>query len=201
MTDRPISFKLPMLRAIIEGRKTQTRRVRFDCRPGDVLWVREAWTAGFERDRLSPSQMVPFTGETFYKDGHKIRHFRPDAYDAELAAMRERYIVPWHIFQGRHRASMHMPRWASRLTLEVVDVRQEPLNSISRDDAKAEGLEWVAPTYGVGGIASSWNADPRESFRALWQGINGPDSWTDVPVDVVTFRAFLGNIDRARVPV
>jgi hypothetical protein len=179
--ERPILFSSPMVRAILEGRKTQTRRVigngtaediyrrwadpeqspqvvRLACRygqPGDLLWVRETWAT----------------------DDDKTFWYRADGetYNAGL---------PW-------RPSIHMPRAASRITLEIVSVRVERVQDISREDARAEGLTWVAPTWGIPGIANSWNGDPRESFKALWNDINAKrgHGWDSNPwVWVVEFK-------------
>jgi hypothetical protein len=83
-----------------------------------------------------------------------------------------------------------MPRWASRITLEVTEVRVQRLQEISAEDAVAEGLEWVSPTFGIHGLAASWSGDPRESYRALWDSINGERApWESNPyVWALTFR-------------
>lgn len=176
MKERPILFSGEMVRAILDGRKTQTRRIvkavgpdnwlkgasnhvvhALDhCpygQPGDRLWVRETWSTCPMYDKQKPSEMGPeYFGTIRYK------------------ASGER--------SGKLRPSIFMPRWASRITLEIKDVRVERLNSISEEDAKAEG----APDYQEG-----INAPPPEdgdyqwcyaaSFRNLWQSINGAESW------------------------
>ncbi len=159
---RPILFSAPMVRAILAGSKTQTRRPvkgtaaewlyeqTFDpefvaaeenhlCpygQPGDQLWVRETWM---------------LDGST-----------REYVYRADPAA--ERLLVHW-------RPSIHMPRAASRLMLVVTGVRIERLHAISEADASAEGV------------------DSRESYRTLWDEINGAGAWDANPwVWVVEFK-------------
>ena len=66
-----------------------------------------------------------------------------------------------------------MPRWASRLTLTVTEVRRQRLQDIDDEDARAEGLEWVPPTWGISGLSASWSADPIDAFAELWHSIHG----------------------------
>jgi len=162
MKERPILFSGPMVRAILEGRKTQTRRVvkpqpahipgigtvlNIDTitgracpygNPGDRLWVREAWA--HRRWMLGDASPNPTTV------------YRADGEDLKGCA--------------RWRPSIHMPRWASRIALEVVSVRVERLQDISEEDAKAEGIDWVI------GYRSRIPL-----FSALWERINGLGSW------------------------
>lgn len=188
--ERPILFNAPMVRAILAGRKRQTRRVvkpqpspgllsdyaeirekrgsmrtdaqmLSDClpcpfgQPGEKLWVRETF-GHFERnDTLKP--------------GNKI-YYRADGECLELE--------PW-------RPSIHMPRWASRIALEITSVRVERLQDISEADAIAEGTPG-----GHGAIQGyGYNASPCEHYRALWESINGPGSWDANPwVWVIEFK-------------
>lgn len=159
--ERPILFSAPMIRAILDGRKTQTRRAVKDdegpqlgksyCRygrPGDRLWVRE----------------------TFCSDVVRAPHLPQIAYRAdydEIPALR------W-------KPSIHMPRWASRISLEITDVRVERLQHISEEDAVAEG---------VGGNPTITPCFAAERFRTLWESINGIGSWdANLLVWVVSFR-------------
>lgn len=159
MTERPILLPGPMVCAILEGRKTQTRQVIAGVSPdhrdphqllpdasdphhevmfsppavihngharavivpvrfhvGDLLWVRETWAVQHALDPLKPSEMR--------------------TQDARLhwAASMERGGLFW-------RSPLHMPRWASRITLRVTDVRVQRLQEISEEDAKAEGCK------------------------------------------------------------
>ena len=207
MKERPILFSAPMVRAILAGSKTQTRRVvnfaavtmdRFNHNPtqgiahclreshmsdvlklcpygvpGDRLWCREAWrTHSTKHDRIAPRDLSPH--------GDVMIH-----YDASL-----QFVAP---FLGRGRPSIHMPRWASRITLEITGVRVERLQDISKADAIAEGLEWrdeCWATYDADGrMVCGGSPDPREAYRCLWININGPGSWDLNPwVWALTFR-------------
>lgn len=196
MTDRPILFSAPMVRAILAGTKTQTRRTLKDQATwdrvgeailrrypqqqsgmpyavGQRLWVREAWRAWSQYDDWPPSRI-------------------PACVDVQYAA--DDPLSPW---VSRARSSIHLPRWASRLTLLVTDVKVERLQAISEEDAMAEGC--VAHGRGLctenpDDYAGSWSA--RTAFRDLWGGIHGPDAWARNPfVAVITFRPIRANID------
>jgi hypothetical protein len=167
--------------------------------PGDRLWVRETFAVesngylGSAEEYPPPfNDGRPIDWEDTGEEAGRIwwqPHYRatdppPEfAYEGECDCDKDDPHVHW-------KPSIHMPRWASRLTLEVTDVRGQRLQEISREDAIAEGLEWAAPTFGVYGLATSWNADPRESYRALWDSINGKRApWDSNPfVWAVSFR-------------
>lgn len=219
MTDRPILFSGPMVRALLDGRKTQTRRILKDqpgdldkplmmddgswhvtssrgdhlspigvrFRKGDRLWVREtAW--------YDPKICDGLDGLRCFYEGKDVRHeFRSATATAPFASTAEMLDIEGCV---KKRPGIHMPRWASRLTLTVTEVRVQRIQDISQEDAKAEGLEWVAPTYGVNGIAQSWSANPVTAFWALWLTINGPESLRSNPwVVAVTFTVEKRNID------
>ena len=165
MTDHPIPFKAPMVRALIEGRKTQTRRVLkpqvyslcrdqpnpgcwsderwrcmyIGCWPdglrslqsppyavGDRLCVREAWRTEPMHDTAAPRQLFPDVPLLFEADDPE-RKLNTDLW-------------------GRLRPPLSMPRWASRLTLYVTEVRVERVQDISEEDAIAEGIVRKDPT-------------------------------------------------------
>lgn len=124
MTEKHIPFSGPMVRAILEGCKTQTRRVRRGDEPkyrvGDHLWVRENYAVGVEWDDEKPSEIDPLCGGAdiwYMADGPK-----PAMY-------------------GKTRPSIFMPRWASRITLEVTGVRVGRVQDISEEDVLSEGTE------------------------------------------------------------
>lgn len=177
-----------MVRAILNGAKTQTRRVvklrngqymppseRKDpngwrqmlrlCpygQPGDRLWVREAWRTVAGADNIAPRDLMNVESFTAY-----------EADEAKPQGM------------GKLRPSMFMPRWASRINLEVSGVRVERLNDISEEDARAEGLRAFPHK---GGHAYAWREDdkhghgsPTGAYRNLWESINGPASWDANP--------------------
>lgn len=200
--ERPILFSAPMIKALLEGRKTQTRRivkpipkwaelfpicdpagmadghcvkwwdgehegvgVAQDCpygQPGDHLYVRETW-AGYREKVAGVRDGVPIvayraTDEGDYEPGMK-----------------------W-------KPSIHMPRWASRLTLKITDVRVARLNDISEADAIAEGCEaGMVPDTGWGPVPlgpDGWTiqtpgfwASAAGKFQMLWGEAYGEDAW------------------------
>ena len=199
--ERPILFSAPMVRALLDGSKTQTRRLYkarkhpdFGCemaafelagspqhvidrmcpygQPGDCLWVRETWRA------------------------FKLPKSHPE--DEEVIEVDYRATPESWSFFGRNaqwKPSIHMPRWASRILLEVVSVRIERLQEISEADAKAEGIEphEVRQFMIYGTSPAERAAIYRDAavgpYRGLWQQINGADSWDANPwVWVVEFK-------------
>lgn len=181
-----------MVRALLAGRKTQTRRLRWSdpkpstivrkrplerreiqlgaCQPGDRLYVREAmgWDKGGS-DRL------------FYKaDDATVEAEPPKGY----------------VIASRHAPSIHMPRWASRLTLLVDAVRCEPLQAISESDAEAEGAAKLCHD-GEGHFFEHADGTFRCGFAGLWNHLHGAGSWDGDPeVVALTFRVIRGNIDQ-----
>ena len=184
MKERPILFSGGMVRAILDGSKTQTRRIakefnempnldgilrRFPNQegcpygtPGDRLWVRETFAQGVEG---CPGGI-----------SYRADHFDPKG-DGPAHPMK------W-------RPSIFMPRIASRILLEITDVRVQRLQEISEEDARAEGVTDFAGRWWDGSpvVCGKWNA-PSEAFAALWESINGTGSWEANPwVWVITFR-------------
>lgn len=181
MKERPILFSGPMVRAILAGTKTQTRRVvklkdgqymppsqsadgpgwaqlLRGCpygKPGDRLWVRETWF-----DAVSALHSCVLYRASDDHPGNEVK---------------------WS-------PSIHMPRWASRITLEITGVRVERLRSISAEDAIAEGVGEHGQLDGVH-VANN----PIGAYGVLWREINGPDSWEANPwVWVVDFKQVKG---------
>lgn len=166
-TEKPILMTAFSVRAILAGRKTQTRRVMkpqpwynprlrdAPYQPGDQLWVRETWAVDFSLDKVSHLEE-----ETFVY------------YRADEASWENVWGVDGGGCRGKWRPSIFMPRWASRLWLEVVNIRPEPLQDISEQDAIAEGLE----DAGLGdrtfrGSDLVWH-DAGYCYAALWDTIN-----------------------------
>jgi hypothetical protein len=198
----------PMIRALLEGRKTQTRRLATSplakCLTGDDLWVRETCRAaelddGFDHVEYQAGGLAPIgnsrgAGEQWGELAHyggKGRRFIKRG-DGGVAG-------PWV-------PSIHMPRWCSRLTLRIEKTRIEPLQSISEADAIAEGLwslskdggrifKWGIPDKdGLpcndddGQHWRDWSIDPRVAYRTLWKRLHGENSWLANPdVLVLTF--------------
>ena len=214
---KPILFSGPMVRAILEGRKTQTRRVvkpqpnedgladdalpadpygyawrgsdgsERQCpygQPGDLLWVRETFQfvkQGSDCQRRTFVITCPFKSTA-------------SAWIEYAATPRDSEPPP------RWKPSIYMPRWASRLTLEVVSVRVERLQDISDADARAEGVE--ASPDPVGGAFSGpfglSHLPFASSYANLWESINGPGSWSLNPwVWVVEFKQVSSDSKRA----
>jgi hypothetical protein len=226
LTDRPILFSAPMVWALLDGRKTQTRRVlksipynrdgdsvNIDMAPtarytqgsdgrwyyafdhpkggpltahvarfavGDRLWVKETWRTNKVADELPP-RLLSGEGRVWFEADR-------DNCDAH----------------GRIRQSIFMPRWASRLTLIVTEVRVERLNDCSEADAIAEGIhQWRhhpvegEPFQGFKAFGREpLHRDPRLAYRDLWNSINGPGAWEANPwVVAVTFTVEQRNID------
>lgn len=139
--------------------------------PGDRLWVREAWRTVESLDAIRPVSLLESV---------------PVRYEADKA-IRGKFREP----VGRYRHGRFMPRWASRTTLELVDVRFEQLHAITEEDARAEGVKFgelqPAIVNGEKSLAIFFNA--RDAFAYLWAGINGPASWKANPwVWVVGFK-------------
>ena len=177
MTERQIIFSAPMVRAILSGSKSQTRRVvnpshraQIDLSRGDRLWVRETWQA-IDGNELALRIMT---------EPHPSRGW------IEYAAT----VPEGHEPPPRWRPSIHMPRWASRITLEVTGVRVERLQDISEADALAEGIARHADGNGFHiEDGMHYSDDPRESFASLWDSINGHGSWDANPwVFVIEFK-------------
>ncbi|HBO3830710.1 TPA: hypothetical protein L4S92_001055 [Pseudomonas aeruginosa] len=194
MKERPILFTGPMVRAILEGRKTVTRRVvkpqpdflgsmvdpntpfkpldaglhaRITCpygEPGDRLWVRETWGLQVRSYGGGAGEFIVY------------RATNPDAIYCRSSEGRE-YPVKW-------KPSIHMRRHSSRILLEITAVRVERLQDISEEQARAEGYpaERECETGGSGLDAWLW-------FRSLWGEINGPEAFTANPwVWVIEFK-------------
>lgn len=216
MKERPILFSAPMVRAILDGRKTMTRRVikkqpldilpmnvpnqwcaldewgedgnkgsiracRFGV-PGDQLWVRE--TFGIF-DRAGNERAIAYKadgddGPATWVEVPKDKYFKDDYFPAD----------------ERWRPSIHMPRWASRITLEITDVRVERVQEITEKDSALEGTlecdglfdeaEYCRLTKEMGDAMG----DLTPAFRQLWDSINGKTHpWESNPwVWVISFK-------------
>lgn len=263
MTDRPILYSPPMVRAILDDRKTQTRRIvkspwkkreivnlryfyndngytwsgEFDdprswgipniidqdplsiydmaCpygRPGDRLWVRETWqvvreTLDYEtggefdiydwdgsieeaRKHLDGNARFGFkTGLYYAADGEDVNpcnFYDTIGLDGKVLAPRE---MVW-------RPSIHMPRWASRITLEITNVRVERLQDIDEQDAVAEGITESQIDTELQAAEAMDQVEPNPArccFRYLWEDINGLASWDANPwVWVIEFKRVAG---------
>lgn len=217
MNEKPILFSAPMVRGILSGQKTQTRRIlkpqpdyrgsagcesdpdgwgwendmgnhvpvrfaRLRWVVGDRLWVRETLTArpmaNFLTDDPTKAIVAAYAAD--------------DAGVVESAGFN---LAPW--WKGgedkcRSLPSIHMPRWASRITLAVTNVRVERLQAISCADAIAEGIPPAANSMTI----DCDTPDPRTEYAALWDHINGPGSWDANPwVAAIEFRREIANAE------
>lgn len=204
MKTRPILMSAPMVRALLAGTKTQTRRV-VKRQPSDL------WPDGVtcQSDMLGPIRIRPadvriHLGENGLSYDAACEFVGPIAcpygQPGDQLWVREAWMPVEHDTQpyryratnpsyaGKWRPSIHMPRAASRITLEIVSVRVERLQDISEADAIAEGVK-----QSHGGMWSAAEGQSGTSARAayalLWESINGPDSWDANPfVWVVEFK-------------
>lgn len=219
MTDLPIIFSAPMVRALLDGRKTQTRRLvkpvrgyeRHNiCRPDLAALAHEVWWHG-EFERVGVMQSCPFgqPGDRLWVRESICQSSALLSYAAGGPV--SNHIWPW---DRPSRPSIHMPRWASRLTLVVTDVRVERLQDISEEDAQAEGLKFLSKDGGrvwKWGIPDRdgwpgtdddgwpwhmWCVGHRPAFAALWDRLHGADAWARNPwVWALTFTVHRCNID------
>lgn len=242
MKERPILFSGPMVRALLAGTKTQTRRVvkKSECwpvsavratmlesrgsvmavdaqrrtygpeikcpygQPGDRLWVRETWQVAREtldyetggeydvwewpdylgdpRPYLNGSARFGTKAGLFYAaDGEEKN---PGVFYDLTGIDNKTNLRPKEI---NWRPSIHMPRWASRITLEITSVRVERLQDIDIADAQAEGVSNTGALI-LGGDGNE-QMGPIAEYAVLWEQINGPGSWEANPwVWVVEFR-------------
>ncbi|SXY52001.1 ASCH domain-containing protein [Klebsiella pneumoniae] len=149
MTERGMIFNAEMVRAILEGRKTQTRRIMAP-QPADDI----------ERCIFPNPEAIGWKSSLRHKHGSTTAHFCHYGKPGDRIWVREtwaRYNIDQNSHdiayrattpadwpeEGRWRPSIHMPRWASRILLEITDVRVERLNAISEEDAIAEGMQGV----------------------------------------------------------
>lgn len=249
MKERPVLFSAPMVRAILAGTKTQTRRVMkiqpeggqrplsewsrglaaschdhnpdqakldahsarlegrvfpfttnsgslvsYPCpygHPGDRLWVRETWkvmlhSPGYDNglQESGGEDSEPGVATVAYDAGGEMLtvDFLEEIEDEQAA----------RACKGKWKPSIHMPRWASRILLEITGVRVERLQDISTEDCIAEGIVRTPlvhlVTYVVPGTPIE-KLGARAAYQSLWESINGPGSWDANPwVWVVEFR-------------
>lgn len=201
MKERPILFSAPMVRALLAGNKTQTRRMYkirkhsdFGCeigaselcreakhvidrmcpygQPGDQLWVKETYQGPLVDDF-----------ESYLENPHEFQtpEFCEYAADGgpkpEFVTLDDELVCRW-------RPSIFMHRWASRIQLEITSVRVERLQDCSEADAKAEGAQLMH----LDNLGNTWKTYKR-GYESLWESINGSGSWDANPwVWVVEFK-------------
>lgn len=204
MADRPIIFSAPMVQALLAGRKTQTRRI-INPQPTDEAVADGSFVANANR-LIRPAPIRYAVGDRLYV--REAWHTNSSEDGKPPSEIDEGEFI-WYVADGeggmpisRMRPSIHMPRWASRLTLLVTEVRVQRLQDISEEDARAEGC-FVGKASGrvfeneagmhFGG--PQWTS-ARDWYADLWDTIHGADAWSANPwVVAVSFTAHLGNID------
>lgn len=203
MTDKPIIFSGPMVRALLDWRKTQTRRVLKPQPHGTLVSVsRDKWmseepseaTGGMRQ--VDPWRPLPYApGDRLWvreawRVGSNYDHLPP----RDLPDTRIVYAAT-DGYSSRPRPSIHMPRRFSRLTLTVTDVLVQRLQEISEEDARAEGVEATRVTEAE--ILAAPSFIP--IFRGLWNSLHGPDAWAANPwVCAISFTVEKRNIDEVR---
>lgn len=184
--EHPILFSAPMIRAILDGTKTQTRRVvkRPKRTPLDYILnpslMVDAWCVWWQNpsfERVGQTQDCPYgqPGDRLWARETWRVSDQPDERIEYRADVDPQYDgLKWT-------PSIHMPRWASRITLEITAVRVERLQDISEQDAMAEGINGEQ-------LHSAQGYAPK-AFMKLWESINGPGSWAANPwVWCISFR-------------
>jgi len=223
VADRSILFSAPMVRALLDGRKTQTRRISKGANDLGLTYVvplddaagwfgdeegEVCFSAGYKPgDRLYVREEYYQRGSWVKVEGAVTKGGKPKW--AFIPADDRIQFHPQGSFRRARDASdpgtvwLHkrlgrfMPRAASRVTLTVTDVRVERLKACSDADAIAEGLEWVAPgKWSVDRTLLIIGDDPRRVYAELWDHINGAGAWDANPwVVAVSFDVRKGNID------
>jgi hypothetical protein len=200
MKERPILFSAPMVRAILDGSKTQTRRIRGleavninpDARVGAVHSHHNLWDFVMHDNGTQRGIKCPYGqpgDQLWVRETFKFRQGGPvydaaggvmDSMDDELTyrATNPKSSKSWT-------PSIHMPRWASRIHLEITGIRVERLQACSGIDAKAEGVA-IPAHIPHDGADLDWAI---REYKALWESINGEGSWDANPwVWVVEFK-------------
>ena len=179
--------------AAVGGGAIRTEIFTPRIQPGDTLWVREGWRTFVSLDGTKPRDLwAPGCGH-----GAGVL-YEADCDGLALTKEGERWTgtrAEHRNAFGKLRPSMFMPRWASRLTLPVSEVRVERLQDISGNDAQAEGISIGGPDVDVyrreadrnHEAARRWNAYRIRQYRDLWDSINGAGSWAANPW-VVAYR-------------
>ncbi|HGW1780654.1 TPA: hypothetical protein ACNMRI_002343 [Klebsiella pneumoniae] len=228
MKERGMIFNGEMVRALLSGRKTQTRRIIKDCTvgrdqiskfiqiekkfigcypedvpelireccpygiPGDRIWVREAFRVHSRATDVATLVYKASERNSWTEQTHRVP-----------VAVCNKPATP-----EKWTPSLHMPRWASRILLEITDVRVERLNAISPEDAESEGLErtnftgfgdepglpsYPEPDVYFDPLKKQWKEYPPEAFAGLWESIYGKGSWQANPwVWVIEFKRVEG---------
>lgn len=217
---RPILFNGPMVRAVLDGRKTQTRRIVTNINPEYLNKHCSIGSQYWELNRKAVSQGHPkpcpfgsvgdrlWVRESMFIDDYRCLDVPPRDWPRDVDQDSIYYRVDGNCCEqipecicateGKPKwtPSTHMPRWASRITLEITGVRVERLNEISNEDCVAEGITANGKgvllsdgSYAQAGSYERKSSTVRQLYSELWESINGPNSWAANPwVWVVSFK-------------
>ncbi|HCT2314430.1 TPA: hypothetical protein OTQ90_003204 [Klebsiella pneumoniae] len=200
MKERGMIFNGEMVRAILDGRKTQTRRpIKWKQTRFTEIGEREdgskwPWSEDAEHacDFWHPCPFGAVGDRIWVRETWARYNIDQNSYDI---AYRATTPEDWPE-EGRWRPSIHMPRWASRILLEITNVRVERLNAISEEDARAEGIiDGGCLNCGEPEPCGCANPDPdaTDAFAYLWQSIYGQENWNADPwVWVIEFKRIEG---------
>jgi len=191
--ERSILFSTPMVQAIYAGHKTMTRRIIKDKTALSWLDPDCGFDPAFVALRENHLCKFGFIGDRLWVRETFAFHGRPDISGVKYIYKADKStsistIIPW-------KPSIHMPREASRITLEIINIRVERLHDISEEDAKAEGVEKTE--FGYKNYDNSYpvsdfiggETDALRSFQSLWRTIYGKESWENNPwVWVIEFK-------------
>ncbi|OVV21837.1 morphogenetic protein [Klebsiella pneumoniae] len=200
MTERGMIFNAEMVRALLDGRKTQTRRpIKWKQTRFTEIGEREdgskwPWSEDAEHacDFWHPCPFGAVGDRIWVRETWARYNIDQNCHDI---AYRATTPADWPE-EGRWRPSIHMPRWASRIMLEITDVRVERLNTISEEDARAEGIiDGGCLNCGEPEPCGCANPEPdaTDAFAYLWQSIYGQENWNADPwVWVISFKRIEG---------
>lgn len=204
MKERGIIFNAEMVRAILDERKTQTRRIVKNVMPDNGIWLKKptktrSGTTTHVLDapkhnlcplgKIGDHLWVRETFNGFWLNNSEIQEIKDGVSSAlELCSYKADYPDGSKSVEG-WTPSIHMPRWASRITLEITNIQVEKLQDISKQDAISEGapqghysIDIISKRFGFPDFSRSW-------FAQIWMDIYGEDSWSSNPwVWVIEFK-------------
>lgn len=193
MKERGIIFSAPMVRALLDGTKTQTRRV-MKSQPfsNGMVYDREFGDIVCHDDYLAPGEMLVRAGtkkHPYNSTRDEWPSLCPYGAPGDRLWVRETFChglggvyyraseSPFTRESPKWKPSIHMPRWASRITLEITDVRVERVQDISEEDARAEGAPMQGQATINGKPGQAYFFDYRKGFAVLWDSIHGDGAW------------------------
>jgi hypothetical protein len=188
--ERPILFSAPMVRAILAGTKTQTRRV-----------IKQQPNGAIKKSYLGHPIKCPYGAsgtKLWVREPFQFTQGFGD-FDFGVHYMATADITGWIDNEGKVsqpvdekiRPSIFMPRWASRITLEIVNIRVERLQDISEEDARSEGVDAEFEMDLVGFVKGQQltESNYKLGYKHIWDSINGAGAWNKNPFCwVLTFK-------------